>query len=200
MEESTVDLAGIACPGCHFECKLTAYQCARGKEFYDLGMSGQPVPERRWPMFTPSELAAGRDKRPPLNDRVMHGLNIVSMTLQKRHEQAGAQKVALALGHSGGFMAIGILAKRTRIPRPELDDILEDARQAGLITLHDEPHAKRVATLTEKGMAQVGEWREEQARNTADFLSPLSEEEKGQLEQLVHKLTRMPTPKTREED
>ena len=68
----------LVCPACHFGCRLVKYQCGRGREFFELAAAGEEIPERRGPMMTPSERAAlGGDGRPPLNNRVMHGLNIL---------------------------------------------------------------------------------------------------------------------------
>lgn len=204
MSEQTV----AQCPGCHFGCNLDAYQCGRGKEFYELAASGQPVPERRWPMFTPSEKAEGRTGKPPLNERVMRGLNMVSFALRRRHEEAGEKKIVAALVRGGKFMSLPILSKRTHIPREELSTLIEDASTAPFVTIDIEeiaplgqredgdanPRKIKVARLTEEGAAQARVWDEEREVATEEFLAPLSNEEREQLDSLLLKLMKHQAP------
>ena len=179
------------CPGCHFGCLLAKYQCGRGKEFYDLAAEGGEVPVRRGPMMTPSERAANPDGKPPLNDRVMHGFNILSNRLQDRHVEAGERKVVLSLVRAGGFMSLPILAKRMLLTPDELDNALEDAQQEGLAAVEEDDRIGRIARLTDAGKAQAAMWKAERDEQTAEFLSALSEEEKETLVAHVRKLLGM---------
>ena len=179
------------CPGCHFGCMLVKYQCGRGKEFYDLAASGGELPERRGPMMTPSEAAARPDGRPPLNDRVMHGLNIMSNRLRERHEQSPNGAVLTALERSASFMSLPILQKRTHVPSAVLDSMLEEACQEELVTLEEDEHAGRIARLTDEGRQRAAEFKAQRDASTAEFLSALSDDEKKQLVTLVRKLLGM---------
>ena len=190
MTEATVPV-DILCPGCHFQCKLVKYQCGRGKEFYDLAAAGGEVPERRGPMMTPSERTSRPDGLPPLNDRVMHGLNITAHRLRSSHTETAVQKVVMGLARGGSFMAQGILAKRSMLSREELDEVLEASQDAGFVVMEDEPHAGRIARLTDTGAEQAATWKAERDEHTAELLSTLSDEEKETLDKLLRKMNRM---------
>ena len=183
----------IKCPGCHFECKLVKYQCGRGKEFYDLAAAGGEVPVRRGPMMTPSERAARPDGLPPLNDRVMHGLNILSNSLKDRHVEVGERAVVLALSRLGMFMSQALLAKRMLLSAEELEDYLIEAEQNGLVVAEIEDHAGSIVRLTDAGIEQASAWKAERDADTAEFLSNLSDEEKETLSALVRKLLGLPS-------
>ncbi len=179
----------VKCPGCHFECRLARYQCGRGLEFFEMAVAGEEVPIRRGPMMTPSERAAcGGDGKPPLNDRVMHGFNILANRLQKRHVEAGARKVVSTLSRTGQFMSLPFLAKRMLMDIDETDEALDEARRAGYIVIETDFHAGRIARLTDAGREQAAAWKQERDDSTAVFLLPLSDEEKETLETLVRKL------------
>ena len=193
MSETTVVDQNLICPACHFGCKLAKYQCGRGKEFFDLVADGEPLPERRGPMLTPSERAAlGSDGRPPLNDRVMHAFTIITNVIQKRHADAGARKVVLTLARTGSFMSLTLLPKRMTLSREEADTFLEEAQQADLVAVENDNRDVRIARLTDAGSEQAALWQAERDAETAEFLSPLSDEEKETLEALVRKLLVMP--------
>lgn len=180
------------CPGCHFECKLVKYQCGRGKEFFDIAAEGGEVPVRRGPMMTPSERAARPDGKPPLNDRVMHGFNILANRLQDRHVEAGERKMVLALDRMGSFMSLALLPKRMVVSPEELDAALEEAQQSGFITVEDDGRVGRIVRLTDAGVEQTAAWKAERDEETAEFLSNLTEEEKETLVVLVRKLLGLP--------
>ena len=178
----------IKCPGCHFECTLVKYQCGRGKEFYDIAVAGGEVPIRRGPMMSPSERAANPDGKPPLNDRVMHSLNITANRLQGRHEEAGERAVAFALARAGSFMSLPLLAKRMLLSIDEVEGMLEDAQSSGLVTLKNEEGRGRMAYLTDAGKELADQVKAERDKNTSEFLSELSEEEKETLVALMRKM------------
>ena len=182
----------IKCPGCHFECKLVKYQCGRGKEFFDLAAAGEEVPVRRGPMMTPSERAALPDGLPPLNDRVMHGFNILTHRLQDRHVELGERQVTTALSRLGSFMSVALLSKRMRMSPEELDVGLADAQRNGLVVIEDDERIGRIARLTEVGAKQATAWKAERDEETAEFLSDLTEDEKETLVALVRKLLGLP--------
>ena len=188
MSEAVVVSDKITCPGCHFECKLVKYQCGRGKEFYDLAIAGEEVPERRGPMMTPSEKAASPDGEPPLDNRVMHTCNILSNRLKERHVDVGEDAVVFGLARAGSFMSLPFLAKRTLLSVDELDKCLEEAKQRGLVVVEVEEHAGRIARLTDAGAEQAAIVKAERDKETAEFLSNLTEEEKETLVVLIRKL------------
>ena len=188
---STPALQDILCPGCHFECKLANYQCGRGKEFFDLAAAGGEVPIRRGPTRTPSEIAAGAGGRPPLNDCVMHWLNVVANRLQDNHEEAGMRKVVLTLTRTGSFMSLPILAKRMLLSVDDADAALIEAEQAGYVTIGSEDGRGRFAYLTDAGKQQSAVWEAERDVQTAAFVSNLDEDEKEVLERLLRKLLGM---------
>lgn len=181
-------LQDILCPGCHFECKLANYQCGRGKEFFDLAIVGGEVPVRCGPTRTPSEIAAGTGGRPPLNDCVMHWLNVTANRMQDRHEEAGMRKVVLTLDRAGSLMSLPILAKRMLLSLDQADAGLIAAEQAGYVTVGPEDGRGRFAYLTDAGKQQAVVWKDERDASTAAFVSNLSEDEKATLEQLLRKL------------
>ena len=188
MAEVSLDLSTLTCPGCHFGCKLSKYQCSRGKEFHDLAAAGEEVPERRWPMFTPSEIAAGRDKQAmPINNKLMFAMKSLSKAL-RTHEETGIRKVALGLMRLGEFLSVPILAKRMKMTPEELGGFLEEGVSQGLFVIYDEPVTGRVASLTDAGKQQAQAWAEEGDARTAEFLAPLTDDEKEQLESLLMKL------------
>ena len=188
MTQSAQISNDIVCPGCHFGCKLAKYQCGRGKEFYDIAAEGGEVPERRGPMMTPSERAATPDGKPPLNDRVMHALNITANRLRDRHAEAGERKVLITLVRTGSFMSVGLLGKRAMLSREELDLVLYGLQQAGMVKLEAEEHAGEVARITQSGLDQAATWKAERDDKTAEFLSALSDDEKEALVALVRKM------------
>lgn len=191
MATDNAKLEGKVCPGCHFQCKLKLYQCGRGKEFRDMALAGEEVPLRRGPgpVFAPSEHSAHADKpKPSQDDRLMHGLNVLANMLQDRHAEAGIHKVAISLANQGLFMSVPMLSKRALIESAELDAILQAMHETGLVLLRDEEGRGSFVELTDVGKAQVQAWRCERAEQTAEFLSPLSDEEKTELESLVRKL------------
>ena len=182
----------IKCPACHFECTLANYQCGRGREFYDLALEGEEIPRRRGPMLTPSEQAArGADGRPPLNNRVMHAFNILANRLQKRHVEAGERKVVLTLSKMGSFMSVPFLAKRMLVSTEELDTSLEKAIQLGFVSIEPDERGVRMAHLTDAGKEKASQVQASQDENTAEFLSPLTDDEKETLEQIMRKLLAM---------
>ena len=191
MAESASATEGILCPGCHFECKLENYQCGRGKEFFDLAAAGGEVPVRRGPVMTPSERAASSDGKPPLNDRVMHGLNIMALRLRQRHGEAGICKVVLSLARAGSFMSLPFLAKRMLLSVDEADAALHEAVQAGYVTIGPEDGRGRFAYLTDAGKQQAAIWKDERDGQTAAFLANLDDDEKAILEHLLRKLLGM---------
>ena len=179
----------LTCPACHFGCKLANYQCGRGKEFYDIVAAGGELPERRGPMLTPSEQAAfGEGGRPPLNHRVMHALNIMANVLQRRHEEAGVKKMTLGLARAGSFCTLPMLAKRMNMTGDAFDETLAKAKREGFVTVEDDERGFRIARITTAGSQRAAAWQTERDAHTADFLSPLSEEEKEELERLLRKL------------
>lgn len=191
MVESASATGDIRCPGCHFECKLKNYQCGRGKEFFDLAAAGGEVPVRRGPVMTPSERAANPDGKPPLNDRVMHGLNITALRLRQRHEESGMRKVALSLARAGSFMSLPFLAKRMLLSANEADAALYEAEQAGFATVELGDGGVRFAYLTDAGKQQAVIWKGERDRQTAVFLANLDDDEKAVLEHLLRKMLGM---------
>jgi len=188
MTESTSVSEDIRCPGCHFECMLVKYQCGRGKEFYDIAAAGGEVPVRRGPMMTPSERAANPDGKPPLNNRVMHALNIMASRLRDRHVEAGERKIVVGLVRAGSFMSMPFLAKRSQMSIEELEAELEKACASGFVCIEDDEHAGRIARLTDAGAEQAAQWEMERNEQTAAFLSALSDEEKETLVLLIRKL------------
>lgn len=181
----------IKCPGCHFECALVNYQCGRGKEFYDLAAAGGEVPPRRVPMMTPSELAASPDGKPPLDDRVMHVLNVMANRLRDRHIEAGDCKVVLTIARAGSFMSLPIMAKRMLLSLDESESALDDAKASGYVVVEVEEGRGHMAYLTDAGKEQAAVWKAERDESTAEFLSALSKEEKEALEALIRKLLGM---------
>ena len=178
----------IVCPGCHFGCKLVKYQCGRGKEFYDIAVQGGELPERRGPVLTPSERAALPDGKPPLNDRVMHALNITANRLRDRHAEAAERKVLISLVRSNSFMSTGLLGKRAMLSREELELVLSGLRQAELVEFANEENVGEVVRITEAGREQAAIWKAERDEKTAEFLSGLSDDEKETLAVLVRKM------------
>lgn len=189
MPDDAVVFEGLTCPACHFGCKLAKYQCGRGKEFYDIVAAGGELPERHGPMLTPSEKAAfGEDGRPPLNHRVMHALSIMANVLQRRHEEAGAKKLVSCLARAGSFCTLPMLSKRMHVAGDEFDEALAVSQREGLVVVEDDERGIRIARITAAGSQQAAAWQAEHDASTADFLSPLSEEEKDELERLLRKL------------
>ena len=181
----------LKCPGCHFQCKLVKYQCGRGKGFYDLVADGGELPERRGPMAAPGDRSAGPAKMPPLNDRVVFGFGILSHAMQKRCFETGEQKLVFALMRQGLFMTPPILAKRVMLSAEELDEEVEAAKRRGLVDVEVDERIGRVVCLTEAGQEQAAIWKAERDEQTAEFLSPLSDEEKETMDMLVRKLLGM---------
>ena len=192
MAEVAALSSEIVCPGCHFGCKLAKYQCGRGKEFFDIAAASGELPERRGPMMTPSEKAARPDGKPPVNDRVMHGLNIVANRLRERHEQADIRAAVLGTARAGASITPGILAKRLNLATAELAPIVENAKTEGLVVLEDDDRGIRMVRLTESGAEQARVWKTERDLRNAEFLSALSDEEKETLALLLRKTLGLP--------
>ena len=133
-------------------------------------------------------------RKPPLNDRVMHGFNIVTNRLKDRHAEVGSKAAVLALHRLGSFMSLPLLAKRMLLSADELDGYLEEAVQEGLVAIEDEEHAGHIARLTDAGEKQAAVWKAERDADTAEFLSALSDEEKETLEYLIHKMLGLRKP------
>jgi len=188
MAQSNQISNDIVCPGCHVGCKLVKYQCGRGKEFYDIAAQGGELPERRGPVLTPSERAALPDGKPPLNDRVMHALNIAANRLRDRHTEAAERKVLISLVRANSFMSAGLLGKRAMLSREELDLVLYGLRQAELVKFENEENVGEVVRITEAGREQAAIWKAERDEKTAEFLSRLSDDEKEALAALIRKM------------
>lgn len=157
-----------------------------------MASAGEEVPVRRGPMLTPSERAkAGGDGRPPLNDRVMHAFTVMANVMQRRHAEAGSRKVISGLARVGGFMSIALLSKRMLLPTEEAEIVIDVASEAGLVVIEEDEHAGKIARLTQTGYEKAAEIKRNRDASTAEFLSPLSEEEKETLETLVRKLLAM---------
>ena len=186
----TVAVSGDAvCPGCHFRCKLVKYQCGRGKEFFEMAATGEQLPERRGPVLTPSERASmGGAGKPPVNGRVMHGLNVMGNVIKRELAEDPQRKVVQSLARGGSFMSLPILANRTHLAKEELRTVIDELVQAGLVVEEREEHAGLVARLTDKGAGRAVAWRSEHDERVAEFLSPLTDEEKEQLATMLRKL------------
>ena len=190
MNETMVS-ADLVCPGCHFRCKLAHYQCGRGKEFFGMVAAGGELPERHGPLLTPSEREAAPGGLPPLNDRVMHGLNIAAARLRKRPAEPAERKILASLARGGSFMSLGILAKRAGLEREDLEAALAALQNDCLVVMDDEERTGRVARLTDAGAAQASTWKAERDAETAELLCALTDEEKETLAALLHKMLKI---------
>lgn len=184
------------CPGCHFGCLLDAYKCGRGKGFAELWKDGKPVPERGVPPFMRSEKDEATASKTgtqggaamPVGTRVMHGLNIMANILGERHTESADRKVLMAVVRQGGFFAIDMVGRRTLVDEPKLSQAIEELLEVGFIVRDEDEAAGEILRATPEGKEQFVAWNAERDAATAEFLSPLSEEEQVQLSQMLQRI------------
>ncbi len=182
MIESTSTIEAPSCPGCHFGCALDAYRCGRGKGFHQLWVDGKPIPERG----KPGEGGVGH--APSVDMRVMHGLNIMANILQDRHTESAERKTLMAIGRQGGFFAVDMLGKRTLLGSEDLAEATRFLIARGFIEHDEDDMAGTVLRITSSGREQLSAWNAERDASTAEFLSPLSDDEKMQLSSMLSRI------------
>ena len=188
MEKKVVVSSDVACPGCHFRCKLAKYQCGRGQGFYELVAAGEELPERRGHAATGERADEKGNGRFPSNARVMHSLNILSNRVRDCRAETGERKLVLMLLHLGLFVSASFMPRRMSMSAEEFNRVLATALERGLVEEVTDERRVRIVRLTEAGKRQAAIWSVERDARTAEFLSPLSDEEKETLEGLVRKL------------
>ena len=186
-------MGGVAmkCPGCHFGCSLNKYQCGRGKEFFDLVQDGGELPERRPPVFTPSEQAAKKGHTPPpINEKLVRGINIVSHMMRDRDMPTPEQAIIVGLINLKSFMSKSLLPKRLQLPQLEFEKGLQSAIEHGFVEIADVEHSGTVVRFTASGKVQAEKWKNERDKRIEEFFSALSDDEKVQLDSLLGTLLR----------
>ena len=191
MTETASTIEAPTCPGCHFGCALDAYRCGRGKGFYQLWLDGKPLPERG----EPGEGGAGH--APSVDMRVMHGLNIMANILQDRHTESAERKALMAIGRQGGFFAVDMLGKRTLLEPNSLADATRYLINEGFIEHDEDEIAGTVLRITSSGREQLAVWNAEREVSTAEFLSPLDNDEKAQLSSMLSRIIKANLKKKR---
>lgn len=179
------------CPGCHFGCPLDAYRCGRGKGFHQLWVDGKPIPKRG----EPGEGGVGQ--APPLDSRVMHGLNIMANILKDRHTESAERKALMAIGRQGGFFAADMLGKRTLLDAERLDEATGYLEGAGFVERDEDEIAGAVFRITSSGRDQLVAWNAEREEATAEFLAPLDDDEKAQLVSMLSRIIKSELEKKR---
>ena len=182
MTETTSTMDVPICPGCHFGCSVDAYKCGRGKGFRQLWLDGKPLPERGKPGD------GGAMQMPAVDMRVMHELNIMANILQDRHTESAERKVLMAIGRQGGFFAVDMLGKRTLLDAGRLYEATGFLKSAGFVEHDEDEIAGTILRITLSGRDQLAEWNAERETATAEFLSPLDDDEKVQLSKLLSRI------------
>lgn len=190
MEKRAIVSSDVVCPGCHFRCKLAKYQCGRGQGFYELVAAGEELPERRGHAATGERADEKGNGRFPSNARVMHSLNILSNRVRDCRAETGERKLVLMLSHLGLFVSASFMPRRMSMSVEEFNEVFAAAYEHGLVEESVDERACRVVRLTDAGIRQAAVWSAEREARTAEFLSPLSDEEKETLEMLARKLIR----------
>ena len=96
----------------------------------------------------------------------------------------------LGLLHDHGEMSQSQIAAHLGIRPQSLSEMLAKAEADGVIVRRQSPEDKRqtLVSLTELGQGRVITFRENHRRQAAEFLEPLTDEEKTTLAELLHKL------------
>ncbi len=89
-----------------------------------------------------------------------------------------------------GEMSQSQIAAHLNIRPQSLSELLTKMENDGLIVRRqsDEDRRQTLVFLTDMGRSRVEEFREEHRRRAAEFLEPLTEEEKNSLAQILRKL------------
>ena len=89
-----------------------------------------------------------------------------------------------------GPMAQSQLAAQLGIRPQSLSELIGKVEADGLVTRHQSAEDKRqtIVSLTEKGRANVETFRRAHRQHAAEFLSPLTDEEKQQFSAILRKL------------
>lgn len=118
----------------------------------------------------------------------MHGLNIMVKVLRDRHGEAAERKILMAVGRQGGFFALDMLPKRAVIDVEAMNRAVDVLIEAGFVVREHEEVAGDILRITDAGKVQQAEWNAEREAATAEFLSPLSEDEQAQLADMLFRL------------
>jgi DNA-binding MarR family transcriptional regulator len=96
----------------------------------------------------------------------------------------------LGLLHDQGEMSQSQIASHLGIRPQSLSEMLAKAEADGVIVRRQSPEDKRqtLVSLTELGQSRVVMFRENHRKHAAEFLEPLTEEEKSTLAEILHKL------------
>lgn len=129
--------------------------------------------------------------------RIMHGLNIVANILQDRHTESAERKVLMAVGRQGGFFACDMLAKRTLVDDERILEAVSLLVKRGFAERVLDEVAGEVLRITPEGKERLAEWNAERDAATANFLSPLDEDEKAQLADMLFRIVQAELEKKR---
>lgn len=96
----------------------------------------------------------------------------------------------MAVLNDNGAMSQSQLAARLEIRPQSLSELLAKAESEGLVTRKQSEEDKRqtIVSLTDEGKARVAGFRDAHRRRAEEFLSPLDEEEKKTLSEILNKL------------
>ena len=180
------------CPGCHFRCEITDYQCARGERLHQKWTAGEELPERRIPGAPAKDGVHKNIPRLISNDRLMHTLHIIEITLDELASEVGSDApnrlvLDCLMRHEHAASSF-VIQGRTQLHESELDALLGELENDGFIATRTPDNSVAFYELTEEGREKAGVWREERRAAEAELLSMLSDEEKAQLHELLFKV------------